>query len=149
MNRRIVLALLLAGCAAGAHADIHNLTRLQQQVNAPPVGVWIDLIATSKAGRFIDADVQVNGNGTCGEVRVLVDGQQAWYFDHHHQYSRRSLPGAPVQQMQRFDTGYLIEEARVQPPEPVHFSTLQVQFRGMPGCAAPGVVFARTTSDTF
>lgn len=149
MNRRALFALLLAGGAGAAHADIRNLLVLDNWINSPPAGNWIDVISTSKSGRFVDADVTINGAGTCGEWQLLVDGQQAYYFDHHHQRARVALPGAPVQQIQRFDAGYLIEMARVAPPEPIHFSQLQLQYRGNASCATPTYIQARTTSDTF
>jgi hypothetical protein len=136
-------------CTTTAHADIRKLKVHDAQVNAPPAGQWIDLIHTTESGRFVDADFVVSGAGTCGEWRVLVDGQLAYRFDHHYQYPRQALPGAPVQQMQRFDAGYLIEVARVAPPEPIHFSKLTLQFRAMPGCASPGYIHARTTNDLF
>lgn len=149
MRTRSVLFALIAACAASAHADIRKLLVLDATLNAPPAGTWIDVIATQKSGRFVDAEIRVTGAGTCGEWRVMIDGNQAYYFDHHFQYPRHSLPGAPVQQAQRFDPGYLIEMARVAPPEPIHFSELRLQYQGNPACATPIQVSALTTSDTF
>ncbi len=149
MRTSPLLFALTILCAATAHADIRKLMVHDALFNAPPAGQWIDVIHTTKSGRFVDADFQVSGAGTCGEWRVLVDGQQAYRFDHHFQYPRPALPGAPVQQMQRFDAGYLIEVARVAPPEPIHFGTLQLQFRAVPSCAPPSYVHAQATTDVF
>lgn len=146
---RSLLFLLLSAACSVASADIRNVNLLDGQLASPPTGGWIDIVVSNKPGRFIDADVQINGAGICGQLKLTIDGKSVYVQSHHHAHPRRILANAPVQQLQHEDAGYPIVLTRFQSPEPIHYNVLQLQYLGHPGCTPPVMVTGQMAVDLW